>query len=90
MVTVGGPPIGINIVAPRSQKNAETWSRDGAEAITASNPWNSFKALASKPGNWIQLVYKEELEAYIDSKARDKHDPAIASKKKQKPWSFQG
>ena len=55
-----------------------------SKALNAGNPWAAVKALASKPGNSIQLVYKEELEAFIEAKARDKHGVAISTKKKEK------
>jgi len=54
------------------------------KAVTSNNPWNSLKALASKPGHSIQLVHKDELAAYIDSKAKSQHGASISTNKKMK------
>ena len=54
------------------------------KVVSSSNPWNSLKALASKPGHSIQLVHKDELSAYIDSKAKSQKGASISTGKKQK------
>ena len=57
---------------------------DLLKAVTSNNPWSALKTLASKPGHTIQLVHKDELEAYINKKAKEKHGADISTKKKLK------
>ena len=57
------------------------------KVVSSSNPWNSLKALASKPGHSIQLVHKDELSAYIDSKAKSQKGASISTGKKNKSRS---
>ena len=73
------------VVASRVSKIVQKLGKgELLNALTARNPWASLKSLASRPGNGIQLVHKEELEAFIAAKARDKHGTAISIKKKEK------
>ena len=52
-------------------------------AMTQANPWQSLKALTTKPGCNFQFVLRTELQTYIDSKAKTKHGAAIATHKKK-------
>ena len=88
MLTSKGVPGAV--VASRVSKIIQKLGKGPiSKALSAGNPWNALKALASKPGNTIQLVHKDELEAYISAKARDKHGVSISTKKKEKSLSSQ-
>eukprot|EP00435_Cladocopium_sp_Y103_P055969 s825_g18.t1 len=52
-------------------------------ALQQANPWGALKSLASKPGKNFQFVTKDELQAYIATKAADKHGAQISTRKKQ-------
>ena len=83
MLTSKGVPGAV--VASRVSKIIQKLGKGPpTKVLNTSNPWNSLKALASKPGNNIQLVHRDELEAYIEAKARDKHGVSISTKKKEK------
>ena len=83
MLTAKGVPGAV--VASRVSKIIQKLGKGPLlKALDAANPWVAVKALASRPGNSIQLVWKEELEAFIEAKARDKHGVAISTKKKEK------
>ena len=73
------------VVASRASKIVQKLSKgELLNALTTKNPWASLKALASRPGNSIQLVHKDELDAFIAAKARERHGVAISTKKKEK------
>ena len=72
-------------VAARVSKVIQKLGRGAiSNALSSGNPWAALKALASKPGFNVQLVQRDELEAYINAKARDKHGISVSTKKKEK------
>eukprot|EP00438_Fugacium_kawagutii_P027064 Skav214855 [mRNA] locus=scaffold16:296995:306518:- [translate_table: standard] len=54
------------------------------QALRQSNPWQSLKGLTTKPGANFQFVLKEELQEFIQQKAKTKHGASISMNKKEK------
>eukprot|EP00438_Fugacium_kawagutii_P028090 Skav211003 [mRNA] locus=scaffold1610:94452:115803:- [translate_table: standard] len=53
-------------------------------ALQDSNPWRALKALADKPGNRFQFVLRSELQAFVDTRAKQKHGAEVSIRKKEK------
>ena len=55
-----------------------------ALALQASNPWQALKAAAAKPGSNFKYVSSEELQAYIEHKAQQRHGTSVPHPKAKK------
>eukprot|EP00438_Fugacium_kawagutii_P005625 Skav235143 [mRNA] locus=scaffold1072:54894:59036:- [translate_table: standard] len=67
------------------------------QALRSQNQWQALKALTTKPGAGFQFVQRDELQAYIDQRARSKHGATVSKQKKDKkptrkngpaPWNL--
>ena len=74
-----------NKAAERSQTIAsKIGHRDLFQAMNSKNPWQSLKALASRPQSMLRLVLPEELSLHVDAKAKNKFGAAIPNAKGKK------
>eukprot|EP00438_Fugacium_kawagutii_P000487 Skav216947 [mRNA] locus=scaffold3396:193301:197611:+ [translate_table: standard] len=82
LVTKGVPG---NVAADRAGAALQKLGGHAVQfALRQKNPWQALKVQSSKPGSYFQFVLKEELQQYIDQKAKTRHGATISQAKKER------